>query len=68
MLRSAPSDIEALRSVLGSNDDGVLDASDAAYVDFKIIVTYADGSMTAEADDSSRFGNEVFRVARAIIS
>lgn len=45
---TAGSDMEALASVFDSNGDGVLDASDAAYADFKVLVTNADGSTTAK--------------------
>jgi len=41
---TASSDIEALRAVFDSNGDGVLNASDAAFADFKLMVTNADGS------------------------
>ncbi|MFQ6550606.1 hypothetical protein AADZ90_021900 [Aestuariibius sp. 2305UL40-4] len=44
---TATSDLGALRSVFDSNGDGVLDASDAAFADFKVMVTNADGSTTA---------------------
>ena len=43
---SAKSDMEALRSVFDSNNDGVLDASDDRFNDFKIVVTNADGTTT----------------------
>lgn len=41
---TAASDIEALRAVFDSNGDGVLNDSDAAFADFKLMVTNADGS------------------------
>jgi len=41
---TAARDIEALRAVFHSNGDGVLNASDAAFADFKLMVTNADGS------------------------
>ncbi|MEL7106260.1 MAG: calcium-binding protein [Pseudomonadota bacterium] len=41
---TAASDIDALRSVFDSNGDGVLDASDAEFANFKLMVTLADGS------------------------
>ncbi|MEM1159356.1 MAG: hypothetical protein AAGJ28_00345 [Pseudomonadota bacterium] len=39
---TAASDIDALRSIFDSNGDGVLDASDAAFAQFKVMVTSAD--------------------------
>ena len=44
---TAGSDLEALASVFDENGDGVLDASDAAFADFKVMVTQADGSQQA---------------------
>ncbi|WP_298922493.1 DUF4214 domain-containing protein, partial [uncultured Roseobacter sp.] len=41
---TATDDLAALRAVFDSNDDGVLDASDARFADFKVLVTNADGS------------------------
>jgi len=41
---TAARDIEALRAVFDSNGDGVSNASDAAFADFKLMVTNADGS------------------------
>ncbi|WP_107496286.1 calcium-binding protein [Thalassobius sp. I31.1] len=45
---TATSDMEALASVFDENGDGVLDASDAAFANFKVLVTNADGSTTAK--------------------
>ncbi|WP_263846350.1 FG-GAP-like repeat-containing protein [Roseobacter sinensis] len=44
---TATDDLAALRAVFDSNDDGVLDANDARFADFKVLVTNADGSTTA---------------------
>lgn len=44
---TATSDMEALASVFDSNGDGVFDALDDAWADFKLLVTNADGSTTA---------------------
>ncbi|WP_217356583.1 FG-GAP-like repeat-containing protein [Ruegeria atlantica] len=44
---TATSDIEALRAVFDSNGDGVFDANDDAWGDFKVLVTQADGSLVA---------------------
>ncbi|MEL7127931.1 MAG: calcium-binding protein [Pseudomonadota bacterium] len=44
---TATSDMEALRSVFDSNGDGVFDANDDAFSDFKVLVTNPDGSLTA---------------------
>ncbi|WP_108814363.1 beta strand repeat-containing protein [Loktanella sp. Alg231-35] len=44
---TATSDMEALASVFDSNGDGVFDALDDAWLDFKLLVTNADGSTTA---------------------
>ena len=44
---TATSDMEALASYFDSNGDGVLDASDAEFANFKVLVTNADGSTTA---------------------
>lgn len=44
---TARSDMEALASVFDSNGDGVFDANDAAWADFKLMVTNPDGSTTA---------------------
>ncbi|AQZ53821.1 Hemolysin, plasmid (plasmid) [Martelella mediterranea DSM 17316] len=41
---AAADDMEALRSVFDTNGDGVLDAADAAFSAFKVMVTNADGS------------------------
>ena len=41
---TATSDIDALRAVFDSNGDGVLDASDTEFANFKLMVTEADGS------------------------
>jgi len=48
---TATSDIEALRSVFDSNGDGVFDANDDAWGDFKVLVTNADGSLEAKTLD-----------------
>ncbi|WP_299919398.1 DUF4214 domain-containing protein [uncultured Roseobacter sp.] len=45
---TATDDLAALRAVFDSNDDGVLDASDARFADFKVLVTNPDGSTTAK--------------------
>ncbi|WP_208352882.1 calcium-binding protein [Pseudaestuariivita rosea] len=45
---TATSDLEAIRSVFDSNGDGVLDVHDDAFADFKVMVTNADGSTTAQ--------------------
>ena len=45
---TATDDLAALRAVFGSNDDGVLDASDARFADFKVLVTNPDSSTTAK--------------------
>ncbi|MDX8348802.1 calcium-binding protein [Cognatiyoonia sp. IB215446] len=45
---TANSDMEALASVFDSNGDGVFDAQDDAWGDFKLLVTNADGSTTAK--------------------
>ncbi|TYC53802.1 DUF4214 domain-containing protein, partial [Rhodobacterales bacterium] len=44
---TSTSDLEALASVFDSNSDGVLNASDADFAKFKVLVTNADGSTTA---------------------
>jgi Ca2+-binding RTX toxin-like protein len=44
---TAKGDLEALRNVFDSNGDGKLDASDAKFALFKVMVTNADGSQTA---------------------
>ncbi|WP_299893220.1 DUF4214 domain-containing protein [uncultured Ruegeria sp.] len=44
---TATSDIEALRSVFDTNGDGVFDANDDAWSDFKVLVTQPDGSLVA---------------------
>ena len=41
---TAASDIDALRSVFDLGGDGLLDAQDAAFANFKLMVTLADGS------------------------
>ena len=48
---TATSDMEALAAVFDSNGDGVFDALDDAWGDFKIMVTNADGSTTAQTLD-----------------
>ncbi len=45
---TATSDIEALRAVFDSNGDGVFDANDDKWADFKVLVTNADGSLEAK--------------------
>ena len=46
---TATSDIEALRSVFDSNGDGVFDADDDEWSNFKVMVTNADGSLEAKS-------------------
>jgi len=46
---SATTDLQALENVFDSNHDGQLDASDADYGDFFVMVTNADGSRTAHS-------------------
>ena len=46
--QSAKGDLEALRNVFDSNGDGKLDASDAKFNQFKVMVTNSDGSYTAK--------------------
>ncbi|MEM6888106.1 MAG: hypothetical protein AAF636_08205 [Pseudomonadota bacterium] len=41
---TAKDDLEALRAAFDSNDDAVLDASDARFADFKVLVTNPDGA------------------------
>jgi Ca2+-binding RTX toxin-like protein len=48
---TATSDIEALRSVFDSNNDGVFDANDDEWSNFKVMVTNADGSLEAKSLD-----------------
>jgi trimeric autotransporter adhesin len=45
---TARGDLEALRNVFDSNGDGVLNASDAKFALFKVMVTNADGWQTAK--------------------
>ncbi|MEM5585972.1 hypothetical protein WNZ15_26230, partial [Roseibium sp. AS2] len=45
---TATSDLEALASVFDSNGDGVLNAGDADFGKFKVIVTLPDGSTTSK--------------------
>ena len=45
---SASSDMEALRDVFDTNHDGKLDAGDAAFAQFKLMVTHADGTTSVE--------------------
>ncbi len=45
---TATSDIEALRAYFDTNGDGVFDSSDDAWSDFKVLVTNADGTYTAQ--------------------
>ncbi len=44
---TATDNIRALRSVFDTNGDGVLDASDADFAKFKVMVTNADDNRTA---------------------
>ncbi|MEM6473786.1 MAG: hemolysin, partial [Planctomycetota bacterium] len=46
---TASSDIEALANVFDSNGDGIFDAFDDAWADFRVMVTNADGSHTARS-------------------
>jgi hypothetical protein len=46
-LLDAASDLAALRSYFDRNGDGKLTAADPAFAQFKVMVTNADGSMTA---------------------
>ena len=45
---TATSDIEALRSVFDSNGDGVFDASDDEWANFKVLVTKDNGKLVAK--------------------
>ncbi|MCV0426756.1 MAG: DUF4214 domain-containing protein, partial [Roseibium sp.] len=45
---TSTSDLEALASVFDSNGDGVLNAGDAEFANFKVMVTNADGSTSAK--------------------
>ena len=45
---SATTDMQALKNVFDSNHDGVLDAGDAQWSGFRILVTNADGTQTLE--------------------
>ncbi|WP_246164508.1 IS256 family transposase, partial [Blastochloris sulfoviridis] len=45
---TAASDIEALRDVFDTDHDGTLDADDANFAKFKVLVTNADGTQTLE--------------------
>ncbi len=47
--KSAKGDLEALLNVFDSNGDGKLDASDAKFSLFKVMVSNADGTYTAKA-------------------
>ena len=49
---TATNDMQALRDVFDTNHNGKLDAGDAHYADFKILVTNADGR-TPVANDNS---------------
>ena len=44
---TATSDLEALRSYFDTNGDGKLDANDAEWANFKVMVTNSDGTTTA---------------------
>ena len=46
---SAKTDMQALRDVFDTNHDGKLDAGDADWNDFKVLVTNADGTTTMES-------------------
>ena len=46
--RQTSSDMEALRDVFDTNHDGKLDAGDAAFAQFKLMVTHADGTTSVE--------------------
>ena len=46
---TAQNDMQALRDVFDTNHNGKLDAGDAHYADFKILVTNADGTMFQRA-------------------
>ncbi|MCG7522233.1 DUF4214 domain-containing protein [Ruegeria sp. Ofav3-42] len=48
---TATSDIEALKAVFDSNGDGVFDAGDEKWSDFKVLVTLPDGSLVAKTLD-----------------
>ena len=48
---SASSDAQALRQVFDSNHDGMLDGGDAQWSEFKVMVTNADGTLTARTLD-----------------
>ena len=50
---SAKTDMEALRDVFDTNHDGVLDAADAAFGQFKLMVTNADGTTSVETLDEA---------------
>ncbi len=45
---TASSDMAALRDVFDTNHDGKLDAGDAGYASFKLVVTNADGTTSVE--------------------
>ncbi len=45
---TATSDLEAIASVFDTNSDGVLDAGDADFSKFKLMVTNADGSIVSK--------------------
>jgi hypothetical protein len=45
----ATSDMQALEDVFDTNHDGSLDSGDAAFVDFFVMVTNANGTQTAES-------------------
>ncbi len=46
---TAKSDMQALRARFDSNNDGKLTAADAAFAQFKVMVTQADGSQIAQS-------------------
>ena len=48
---STSSDAQALRQVFDSNHDGMLDSDDAQWSEFKVMVTNADGTVTARTLD-----------------
>ncbi|MEO9894804.1 MAG: DUF4214 domain-containing protein [Paracoccaceae bacterium] len=45
---TASSDIEALKSYFDTNDDGVFNATDTFWSDFKVLVTQSDGSLQSQ--------------------
>jgi len=45
---TATSDLEALRAVFDTRDDGKLTAADSTFASFKVMVTKADGATEAK--------------------